>query len=398
MSWETMPSANGRATAGYFGAFVAVGSATAVLGPTLLRLAEGTGSQLSQAGFLFTAMALGYLLGSLLGGRLYDRAPGHPVMAAALLVMAAMMAAAPAIPRLWLLALVVILLGIAGSMLDVGGNTLLVWVHGRRVGPYMNALHFFFGLGSTLAPIVVAQAMQRSDEIAGAYRLLALLILPAAVWLWRVPSPQAPAQRAGEPEGQPRSPASTRRLLILLVALFFLYVGAEVGFAGWIAPYAVRLGLADEATAAYLTSAFWGALTVGRLLSVPLAARVRPSRILLADLLGCLASIGVLLLWPGSAAAWLGACGLGFSMASVFPTLIALAERRLIITGRITGWFLSGSSVGGMTLPWLMGQLFEAQGPRSAMTVVGGGLLAALGVFGLLMFHSQRLPRRSVVE
>ena len=260
----------------------------------------------------------------------------------------------------------------------------------------MNALHFFFGLGSTLAPIVVAQAVQRSDEIAGAYRLLALLILPAAIWLWRVPNPSAPSQRADEPGAQPISRTATRRLLALLVLLFFLYVGSEVGFAGWIAPYAVRLGLAGEATAAYLASAFWGALTVGRLLSVPLAARFRPSRILLADLLGCLASVGVLLLWPGSAAAaWLGACGLGFSMASIFPTLIALAERRLPITGQITGLFLAGSSVGGMTLPWLMGQLFEAVGPRGAMAVVGVGLLAALGVFGLLMLYSRRLPHRA---
>jgi FHS family Na+ dependent glucose MFS transporter 1 len=140
-------------------------------------------------------------------------------------------------------------------------------------------------------------------------------------------------------------------------------------------------------------------LTVGRLLGVPLAARFRPSRILLADLLGCLASVSVLLLWPGSqAAAWVAAGGLGFSMASFFPTLIALAERRLTITGRITGWFLAGSSVGGMTLPWLMGQLFEARGPRSAMAMVAGGVLAELGVLGLLMLNSRRLPRQIVVE
>ncbi len=50
---------------------------------------------------------------------------------------------------------------------------------------------------------------------------------------------------------------------------FFLYVGAEVGFGGWIFTYAVALDLGSETAAAYLTSAFWGALTFGRLLTIP---------------------------------------------------------------------------------------------------------------------------------
>jgi FHS family Na+ dependent glucose MFS transporter 1 len=183
---------------------------------------------------------------------------------------------------------------------------------------------------------------------------------------------------------------------MMLVGLFFLYVGAEAGFGGWIYSYAVALGLSDQATAAYMTSAFWGALTAGRLLGVPIAGHVRPRTILLADLAGCVASVAILLVWSSStAAAWLGTCGLGFSMASFFPTLIALAERRMVITGQITGWFLAGSSAGGMTLPWLMGQLFESAGPPSVMIAVLIDLVVAVGLFAVLVRYSARQPQRA---
>ena len=39
-----------------------------------------------------------------------------------------------------------------------------------------------------------------------------------------------------------------------------------------------------------------------------------------------------------------GTLGLGFANASIFPTMLNLAERRLIITGNVTSWFFVGGS------------------------------------------------------
>jgi FHS family Na+ dependent glucose MFS transporter 1 len=387
-------SSTRRSTIGYFATFVAIGLSASVVGPTLPSLAAQTGSQLAQISLVFTALSLGYLVGSLGGGRLYDRMAGHPVVAGGLVVAAASLALVPSIPWLWLMVVAMLFLGMATGAVDVGGNTLLVWLYGGRVGPYMNSLHFFFGVGAFLSPVIIAQVLTWSGGTGWAYRLLAVLMLPAAVWLFWMPSPAAPSRGAGAGGHSAAATslrASQRPLLIMIVGLFFLYVGVESGFAGWIYSYAVALGLSDQATAAYLTSAFWGALTAGRLLGVPIASRVRPRTILLADLVGCVASVGVLLVWQGSPlAAWLGTCGAGFSMATFFPTLIALAERHMTITGQITGWFLAGSSAGGMTLPWLMGQLFEWSGPRSVMVAILIDLVVAVGLFAILIVYSDR--------
>ena len=64
----------------------------------------------------------------------------------------------------------------------------------------------------------------------------------------------------------------------MIALLLFLFVAAEASYGGWVYTYALKLGIGSATTAAYLTSAFWGALTLGRLVSIPLAARFRPAR------------------------------------------------------------------------------------------------------------------------
>lgn len=196
------------------------------------------------------------------------------------------------------------------------------------------------------------------------------------------------------------SDARERLLLVLITFFFFLHVGAEVSFGGWIFTYALALDLSGATIAAYLTSAFWGAFTLGRLLGIPIAAHFRPRFILLSDLVGCLVSVGIILLWSNSfTATWLGTFGMGLSIASIFPTTISLAERRMRITGRITGWFLVGSSAGGMSLPWLIGQLFESIGPRVMMFTIMVDLIVAVGVLSLLIrFASETSQQPSLIH
>jgi len=45
------------------------------------------------------------------------------------------------------------------------------------------------------------------------------------------------------------------------------YVGVEVAYGGWIFTYAVKVFGMGETEADYLSSAFWGAITLGRLLA-----------------------------------------------------------------------------------------------------------------------------------
>ena len=87
---------------------------------------------------------------------------------------------------------------------------------------------------------------------------------------------------------------------------------------------------------------------------------------------------------------WIAAAGFGLSMANVFPTLMILASATLPITGRVTSAFMVGSSLGSMTIPWLMGQTFELSGPQSIVLLLLVATLAAAAVFGAFVLAARR--------
>jgi len=379
-------------TTAYYLAFIILGLTTAVEGPSLPTLARHTSSGLNQISLIFVLGAFGYLLGSIIGGRAYDKLPGHRFIAGTLTLMVAATFIFPLASTLWVLLLAALIKGLCSGAVDVGCNTLLQWVHKEKVGPFMNGLHFFFGLGAFFSPILLAEIISATHEIYWSFWIIALLIIPLAVWFWFLPEPPVQTNK----EQINHSPIPFVRVLLIVLA-FVLYVGAEVGFANWIYTYAVTLKLATTITAAYLTSAFWGLFTIGRLLGIWISTRVNSKTILFIDLACCLASLGLIIIGRESAPLlWAGSLGLGISMASIFPTIMMLASENMKISGTITGWFLVGGGAGGMLLPWLIGQAFTLSGPYAMMTIIFSDLI--LNVLILAIFIRGIRPAAVVIS
>jgi fucose permease len=377
-------------TALYYLSFVMLGLFTSSLGPTLPYLAGNVGATLQAASILFAARSFGYMMGALVGSRLYDKVAGHTLICAVLLGMSGVLALIPFVALLWLLTLSMFVLGALESTLDTGANTLLVWLHREKVGPFMNGLHFMFGVGAFLVPIVVAQATLHLGSPSWAYWFLALLPLPLLLVFTRLPSPRAearPQEASGAPSRSVRSP-----LVLLIAGFFFFYAGVEIAFGNWIYSYAAQVGIADEITANYLTSAFWGAFTLGRLFTVPLALKLRPRQLLWLCQAGAAASLLPMLLAPQhTLLMWLGSIGLGVAIAAVFPTMITLAERNMTIQGSTMGVFFVGVSLGAMTIPWLIGQFFERAPYGMLITVAASFVLSTLMLLLILtQTHRQR--------
>ena len=379
-------------TAAYYLAFILLGLTSGAEGPTLLKLGEHTSSAISQISLIFFFGSLGYLLGSLLGGRIYDRVPGHRFMAGILVLLGILIAFVPVATSLWALLMIVLVLGFAKGALDVGCNTLLLWVHNETVGPFMNGLHAFFGLGAFIAPLIVDQVNIYTGDIHWVFWIFSLIAFPIAAWVWNLPSPASravPAQHEHAPF--PVLP------VILMVLCFVLYVGSEVGYGNWIYTYAFKLNLGTERTAAYLTSAFWGSFTLGRLFGIWVSTRLKPMTILSLDFAGSLLSLGLIIFFQESAIIlWVGTILLGISQASIFPTFLTLAEERMHITGTVAGLFLVGAGTGGMILPWLIGQVFEQAGGSAMMGMIFVDTL--LNLLMLLLFIRLSAKPGSVVQ
>jgi FHS family Na+ dependent glucose MFS transporter 1 len=372
----TNPKLRYTQTAGYYLVSLAFGFIIAVWGPILPSLAAQTGVNLAQIGIVFTANALGFLLGSLLGGRLYDSLPGHRVVLAALAVVTLGFVLIPLIPTLWMLCVLALVISTANGTIVVGCNTLLARVNAHNVSPWLNALHFFNGAGAFLSPIAVARVLDTTGSITWALWGIALSMLLSAGWIALVVSPPIPPHTTLGAESRPPWP-----ILLPIALTFVLYVGAEQSYSGWLFSYAAQMYGTSDLVGGLLTSAFWGALTIGRLLSIPISTRVRPSAILFAAISGAVLSMAALTLSTTVTGLWIGTIGLGATMAAVFPTLMAFTGNRMALSGRVTGVIFSSAALGGMILPWLVGQLFVRVSPRLMMVVLLVDLIAVLGVF-----------------
>ena len=374
-----------------------LGLDTAVLGPTLPALAEQTHTPLGHMGWLFLAGAIGYPLGTTLGGRIFDRVRGPPVLGMAQLVTAVLIVLVPLSPWFWLLLGVLACKGFADGLVNTGANTLLVWTHGEKVGPYMNGLHFCFGAGAFLAPMLVAQVIGVTGGYRWAYWSLAVCATLVSLQLFTLSGHPRPAHHH-DTGASTLVGARIYYPLVIPAALFlFFYVGAEVAFGGWVYTYAVTLKLASTVGAAYLTSGFWLSFTLGRLLSIPLATRFTPPQIVLTALCTCLSLLAMVIIIPDSSVVlWMAALGLGFGMAPLWPTGFTLAGQSLTLTASVSGMILLGDSFGGVVLPWLVGQVMAVTGPRALVYLVFGSLVGN-GLAFVAMLRVRAIRNRQLI-
>lgn len=334
----------------YWTTFLVVGLSLSVLGPALTQLRERSGSGIGSIGILFVGQSLGYVLGSLAGGRLYDRLRGHHVFAGALLLMASGLVAVPSLAALPGLFAAFLLVGAGAAMCDVGANALLMWELGSENRRSMNVLHLCFGLGALSAPLFVHVGLDL------AVRAAALVCVLLAVWSLTIPPPIVRAV------SDDHHPHQTPRLLLLLATFFFLYVGLEIGFAGWVHTYAVEIDF-SEAAATWLTTTFWIGFTTGRLLSSAIGHRIRPKHVLTWACGLSVVAAALLVVADGRVGAvWVGTAMFGVATAPQFPVMLSYLERRIHVTGYATSWFVGAAGVGGLIFPWLIGRWIDVSG------------------------------------
>lgn len=379
----------------YYSFSIYIGMSGAIFGPSLLKLVEQTNSSLGEVSLVFPTRALSYMAGSWIAGFLFDRYGGHKILVRGLPFIALTLGLVPLLKNPQILILVSMIMALATALVDVGCNSLLFKVPEIDIAPAMSGYHFFFGLGAFLAPLVLAGSLNISNGIQWGYWGLALFSILILIQFIKLQEPANGVPALIDDHKAGKTDLSNRTQVIWVIGMFFFaFVGVEVGFGDWLSTYSVKAGLTNEKAAILLTSMYWGAFTISRLISIPLAARLKPRRILLVDVSGAILGLGLIYLFPERTAyLWLGTIILGFSVASLFPTMLTFAEGLLSMTGRVTSIFFISGSLGSILLPWLIGRFVEDLGPRFIIQVLYLTLLLAGVIFVILMQVSKKKPQ-----
>lgn len=359
--------------------FFTLGMLIASFGPSLIEFTRQTGASAAMLTLALTARSCGYLLGSILGGVLLDWAPphGNTFIAISMLMTCTATACIPYVGSVGALSALVTTQGAAMGTLDTIGNVLLLYLHGSEARPWMQGLHAFFALGTLCAPLLVRASMEMSasgTSIAGAYFIFAACAGFGALLFMVTPTPPPRATATqklltetgegtqNEAAAPGLIPGAAWKIIAVTSALLGLYVGAETGFGGFLILYSTtgRSGL-SEAQGQFLTAVYWGALTLGRFLAIPLSLLVSVSNQLLGDIAACLLAVGLLGLGIavdmslGTVLLWTGAAIYGLGMASVFPSAFMQAEALVDLNGRAASVLMVGAAFGEMVIPLAVG-------------------------------------------
>jgi len=352
-------------TGASFGGMFVFGIVMAVTGALLPRLTIGLG----QAGNLIFILSFSMLVAMLCLGPVIDRfGKKVPLAAGSVLVGAALalMAASRSYPSLLA---AVAMLGIGGGALNGGTNTLVADLHKdpRRKNAALSLLGVFFGFGALFLPFVIGAMVERL----GLGLILGVTAaLPAVVALLFF-ALQFPEPRRAEGLKLSLVGRLARNPLVLLFGLLlFFQSGNEFTIGGYTAAYLTRDVRLPLGAASYLLAAYWAALMVSRMALSRLLLYFNGPGVVMLSGLGAAAGAVLLMLAHSLPAAAAGTVLIGMSFAGIYPTVLGLAGARFEdASGTVFGIIFAIALVGGMTVPWMVGQIAARTGLRTALVL-----------------------------
>ena len=328
----------------------------------------------SQAGFIFTAYAVGLTIASISVGPLID-SKGKKVglLLGLALVSAALYGLANASSYEMTLAFAV-LLGLGGGIIVTGANALVSDISPAKRGSVMNGLNLFFGLGGMVTPLLASDLLG-GDPVKVLYFAAALATITLAVhFMTKMPAPTGERGfKAGE-----MSSLFSQPVLYLLAAFLFLYVACEVGVWNWLAKHLIAQGLPESTALRILSLGFALGILLGRVAVAPVLIKVPAATVTLASSVLMAITTYAMLQTNDPTSAGIAVFLGGLAMAPVFPTTLAMVGGAFPNrTATAMGIVITSGWIGLLVSSPIIGSVAGSSGLRTALLL--------LPVFSVLM-------------
>jgi fucose permease len=274
-----------------------------------------------------------------------------------------------------------IILGVGGSGLNTGGNTLIVpAINPDNPAAANNLGNVFFGLGAFVMPLLVGLVLKKLPLSRG-LTLIALVLILAVVPVLLAAYPPI---NTGFEIGQFFSLFADGVVWVAGLALLF-YIGLEVSMGSWITTYLKDITFSDEKASGVL-SFFWIALMVGRLLASQVVQRGSEATLIVSAAVVAGAAIFVMTRATSHAVATVAIIVVGLCFAPMFPTVVGLTFGKYPPAqhGSVFGTIFAIGLVGGTTIPAWIGSWSQGKSIKQSLNIaVGASIL--LAVFGIVL-------------
>ncbi len=372
--------------------FIAVGLIVNIIGPLLPAIRADISINYSQGGLLLSVQFVGMLITSLIGGYLIDRTGKRPFMLAGSTMLIIGLLGSMLSNSFIFLYTLNLITGFGYGIYEVGINALCADTSEENKGSNMNFVHFFYGVGAIVAPILAWVCTEYLGNWRYCFGLA--LIPPVIVGILLLKNGIEEHKTGNNMDKQVYSKASSPIHSPFLwtagLAMFF-YVGVEVSTGGWITVYWSTLVPKNTVPASFTASLFWFSLTVGRLVSGKIADRIGLSNYLMAAASGTLLLSVLWSILPIGGLTLVIVALLGFLCSGQFPTAMAIATAHFPGKSGMAAAFISVSAgLSGFFIPSAVGQLADMFGITA--------LTPALLVISLLLVTFTYILKRGSMQ
>ena len=324
------------------------------IGWPLMRLDFGV--PIHYAGFiLFITLPLS-ALSSLMSAHLGEKyGVGKLAFASALLTSSSLLGIST-VTSYWGLILFSIGLGIGQGAVDALLNAYVAKHYNAR---HMSWLHGCWAVGATIGPALMTRVISTSGAWSmgylslGSAQFVIALILLFSLGFW--------LHDDHETRNKPKTRSAFDSRMLFGMALFFLYVGAELSIGLWSNSYLIeKMGLAASVSG-YLVALYYGSIMVGRFLSGFVAVRLGNRGLIRLGLM--IVSGGLIMMFVAEDVMFLrlGMILMGLGLAPLYPAMMHETPRRFKedLATRLIGYQVGIAYGGGMIITAGLGFLFN---------------------------------------
>lgn len=177
--------------------------------------------------------------------------------------------------------------------------------------------------------------------------------------------------------------------------ILFFYLAAEACINGWMVKYFVDSNLMTTEYAQVLASLLWVAMLAGRLLCAYYGDFFKKGTLLLLTCSGTAVFYLLLLSTTNVRLITFAIFGVGFSMAGIYPTIIAAVGKTVRTYPMALGTLLVIGGLGAIIMPMVTGALSDAYGIFAGMSAVIVAIVFLLGFAGHYILEEKKSEKRA---
>ena len=372
---------------------------------------------------VYTCSSLGYLGGSFLCALVFDRFNHELQLFLCTLTMGLLVMVQPWLPHLYIFYVAAAMKSIAGGFIDSCGQSYVIklWTGHYLKDPVMQGAHGIWSLGAFIGPFIVVPFLvdlpvkvgidiNTTDILANItyettspisnelkvdvdgienvrypYLIVGLIgcmvatVYPIILCFMKPGTKQTKNKSGGTVKSVPPSGETSSfkvPMLTMQFLFYFFYAWYECIPGGYIAAFVIEGLQWPVHKGPLLTSVFWGALGIGRLLGAPISILFSAGTMIAFNI--ALTTLAFIVMMFSSMTPeyvlWISVATAGLGMSTTFASAILWTSNYINITGSIGSLFLIGSSFGAMSAAPLTGFLFR---DMTHMWVVYLSLMAA---------------------